>query len=53
MSCNNKNDRNHEIPVIISIPHSGLYVPDEVRNKLNEGIKLPNMDWYLPAFYAF
>ena len=48
-----KNDRNHEIPVIISIPHSGLYVPDEVKNKLNEGIKLPNMDWYLPAFYAF
>ena len=47
------NEGNHEIPAIISIPHSGLYVPDEVRYKMNEGIKLPNMDWYLPAFYTF
>lgn len=48
-----KNKTNHEIPVIISIPHSGAYILPEMKHKLTSGIILPNSDWYLPKLYSF
>lgn len=48
-----KNKTNHEIPVIISIPHSGVYILPEMKHKLTSGIILPNSDWYLPKLYSF
>ena len=48
-----KNKTNHEIPVIISIPHSDAYILPEMKHKLTSGIILPNSDWYLPKLYSF
>lgn len=47
------NDNVHNFPFVISIPHSGLYLTDEMNNKLKEDVILSNMDWYLPELYSF
>lgn len=47
------NGSNHEIPIVISIPHSGLYLTKEMTDNLVDNLVLPNMDWYLPKFYSF
>lgn len=44
---------NHKLPVIISIPHSGIYLSKSMYDNLVDNIVLPNMDWYLPKFYEF
>lgn len=43
----------NKIPFVISIPHSGLYLTEEMNNKLIDGVILANMDWYLPELYTF
>lgn len=48
-----KNKTNHELPVIISIPHSGIYILPEMKHKMIPDIILPNSDWYLPNLYSF
>lgn len=47
------NDGVHNLPFVISIPHSGLYITSEMCSKLKENTILANMDWYLPELYAF
>ena len=43
----------HELPFIISIPHSGLYITKEMKSKLRKNVILANVDWYLPELYSF
>ncbi|HEX4300004.1 MAG TPA: N-formylglutamate amidohydrolase [Gammaproteobacteria bacterium] len=40
---------NQEIPVVVSIPHCGIYVPEAIREKFASGYirSLPLTDWYL------
>lgn len=47
------NKNNHEIPVIISIPHSGLFIPQSMKRKLKKDVVLTNSDWYLSELYDF
>ncbi len=47
------NASRHELPVVISIPHSGLYVTEAMNNSLRKETVLANMDWYLPDLYDF
>lgn len=47
------NEMKHDIPVIISIPHSGSYIPTSMKNKLKKEVILPNTDWYLSSLYTF
>ncbi len=42
-------------PIIVSVPHAGTDVPDEVAQKLRPDIlkQLPDTDWFVPELYAF
>ena len=43
----------HELPFVISIPHSGVYITDTMERMLKSDAILANMDWYLPELYDF
>ena len=43
----------HELPFVISIPHSGVYISDRMNNKLLDNVIFSSMDWYLPKLYSF
>lgn len=43
----------HAHPVVISIPHSGTWIPDDIRNALRHDAILASTDWYLPDLYDF
>ncbi len=47
------NKSSNKIPIVVSIPHSGTYLPKEMKDKLIDNVVLPNMDWYLPELYSF
>ncbi len=47
------NRANKKYPLIISIPHSGIYIPKTMKENLKDNIILANMDWYLPKLYSF
>lgn len=47
----NRENRKH--PFIISIPHSGMYLPKKMKENLKDNVVLANMDWYLPKLYSF
>lgn len=47
------NETKNEIPIVVSIPHSGTYLPKEMKDNLADNIILANMDWYLPKLYNF
>lgn len=47
------NETKNEIPIIVSIPHSGIYLPKKMKDNLVDNIILANMDWYLPKLYTF
>jgi len=41
-------------PLIISVPHSGTYVPAEIRAALTQAaLRLEDTDWHVPQLYAF
>lgn len=42
----------HKLPVVISIPHSGLYITPKMKAKLINDLILPNTDWYLSELYT-
>ena len=44
-----------EVPVILSIPHSGTYFPDEVKDNFDPKMleTLDDTDWYLDQLYDF
>lgn len=43
----------HDLPIVISIPHSGTYIVEQMRDKLYEDVILPNTDWYLLELFNF
>ena len=43
----------HELPVVISMPHSGVCITDRMGQNLKSDAILANMDWYLPELYDF
>ncbi len=45
----------HTIPVIASLPHSGLLIPKEITDTLENSHHhyLPNQDWHLDKLYDF
>lgn len=44
-----------EVPVVVSIPHTGIYVPDAIRAEFASSHirSLPMTDWYLHHLYDF
>ncbi len=41
-------------PLIISIPHAGTLVPDEIKARMtSEALRLPDTDWHIPQLYDF
>jgi len=46
--------RRGQEPLVISIPHSGTEVPDDVAARLGDAAKdLPDTDWFVDRLYAF
>lgn len=45
----------HETPFIASFPHSGMYIPPELRGMYTDEHlnRLRNTDWHLPELYSF
>jgi N-formylglutamate deformylase len=44
-----------EVPLVVSIPHCGIYVPDTIRDKFASGYirSLPQTDWHLHRLCDF
>lgn len=43
-----------EAPLLVSFPHSGTYLPDDIAARLTGSAKtLPDTDWHVPLLYAF
>jgi len=43
-----------KLPLLISFPHSGTYVPPELAARLTpEALDLPDTDWFVPELYDF
>ena len=41
-------------PLLLSMPHSGLRIPDTISDLLTpSALKLPDTDWFIPELYAF
>lgn len=47
------NEAIDELPIIVDLPHSGEFVPDDIRKQLMPGSILTNVDWFLPDLYDF
>ena len=47
------NENVHQFPVVIDLPHSGTFVPEDIRNSFLDGVCLSNTDWFLPELYDF
>ena len=47
------NPQKHNYPVIVSIPHSGTFVPIDIRDKMLPNVILSNTDWFLKELYSF
>lgn len=47
------NEDKNIYPIVISIPHSGTYVPEYIREKMLPEVVLTNTDWFLPELYSF
>jgi N-formylglutamate deformylase len=43
------------VPILATIPHSGIYVPSDIRKQFRQNPKpvLTNMDWHLDKLYDF
>jgi len=42
------------LPLLISVPHDGCHVPDDMRARMTEaGLALPDTDWHVAELYDF
>ena len=43
-----------ELPLLISVPHEGLHLPEGMQARLtSQGAKLPDTDWHVAELYGF
>jgi len=43
-----------KLPLLISVPHDGCHVPDEIRARMTDaGLALPDTDWHVAQLYDF
>lgn len=47
------NQHARRYPIVISLPHSGTWIPDDMRQALLPDAILANTDWFLPELYRF
>lgn len=47
------NEEKNLYPIVISLPHSGTWLPAEMRDRLRSDAILANTDWFLPELYQF
>lgn len=47
------NENEHQFPVVIDLPHSGVFVPQDIHKRLLDNVCLSNTDWFLPELYDF
>jgi N-formylglutamate deformylase len=46
--------RQGRIPLLVSMPHTGTYIPDWLKRRLTpEALALPDTDWHLERLYDF
>lgn len=42
------------LPLVVSMPHCGTYIPPEIAGRMTEAAKtVPDTDWHLPLLYDF
>lgn len=43
-----------QTPILVSMPHSGVFIPESILCHLNESAKsVPDTDWHIPRLYDF
>lgn len=42
-----------ELPIVIDLPHSGTFIPEDIKSKMVPELVCPNVDWFLPELYDF
>ncbi|WP_027383377.1 N-formylglutamate amidohydrolase [Epilithonimonas caeni] len=44
-----------KVPVVISVPHAGTFIPEDIRSKMDPGIsdQLDDTDWFIDKLYSF
>ena len=44
-----------KVPIIISVPHAGAFIPEDVKSKMNPELsdKLDDTDWFIDKLYSF
>ncbi len=47
------NEAIHRFPVVVNLPHSGTFVPPDIKRNLLATACLSNTDWFLPELYDF
>lgn len=47
------NSNNHKYSVVVSIPHSGTFIPNDIRSIMLPKVILSNVDWFLKELYSF
>jgi len=43
------------VPIIISVPHAGTFIPEDIKSKMNPELsdKLDDTDWFIDKLYGF
>ncbi len=47
------NEANHRFPVVVNLPHSGTFVPPDMKGNLLATACLSNSVWFLPELFDF
>ncbi|MCD9853984.1 N-formylglutamate amidohydrolase [Epilithonimonas sp. JDS] len=44
-----------KVPIIISVPHAGTFIPEDIKSKMNPELsdKLDDTDWFIDKLYGF
>lgn len=44
-----------KVPIIISVPHAGTFIPEDIKSKMNSELsyKLDDTDWFIDRLYGF
>jgi len=44
-----------KVPVIISVPHAGTFIPNDIKSKMNPNVsnQLDDTDWFIDKLYGF